>query len=63
VEETIAALREAVALLGREDELELVAFALRNGEMRLGEIDGRSNLGPIGAEVMQTIFSSFCIGK
>ena len=30
---------------------------------QLGEIDGRSSLGPIGAEVMDTIFSSFCIGK
>ena len=61
---------EAVALLGEADaalreglELELVAFSLRTAEARLGEIDGRSTLGPIGAEVMATIFSSFCIGK
>jgi tRNA modification GTPase len=56
-------LREAAQQLSASEELELVAFALRGAEARLGEIDGRSPLGPVGAEVMDTIFSSFCIGK
>lgn len=61
--EAVVFLEEALGLLQARGELELVAFALQAAEGRLGEIDGRSQLGPIGASVMDTIFSTFCIGK
>ena len=63
VREAIELVAEGVSALDEERELELVAFPLRAAEARLGEIDGRSTLGPVGADVMDTIFSSFCIGK
>jgi tRNA modification GTPase len=63
VREAIELLVEASTALDADQELELIAFSLQTAEARLGEIDGRSTLGPLGAEVMETIFSSFCIGK
>lgn len=58
-----AAVDEARELLARDAEVELVAFALQVAQSRLEEIEGRSQLGPIGAEVLDAIFSNFCIGK
>ena len=46
-----------------EGKLELVAFELQVVERRLGEIRGHSGLGPVGSDILNTIFSSFCIGK
>ena len=53
----------AADLLRREEPLELVAFSLGAAERRLGEITGRSALGPISEEVVNRIFARFCIGK
>lgn len=40
-----------------------VAFELAAAHARLGEITGRSVLGPVGEDVLARIFSRFCIGK
>jgi tRNA modification GTPase len=61
--EALDALEEARAHLGGDERLELAAFALGVAEARLGEITGRSALGPVGAEVLAEIFARFCIGK
>jgi tRNA modification GTPase len=61
--EALAALGEARVELERDAGLELVAFSLAVAQRALGEITGRSGLGPIGEEVLDSIFSRFCIGK
>ena len=61
--EAAAALAEARAQLEAQAGLELVAFALAVAQRRLGEITGRTGLGPVGEELLAAIFSSFCIGK
>jgi tRNA modification GTPase len=61
--EALTALDEAREHLHHEDRLELAAFALGVAESRLGEITGRSALGPVGEEVLASIFARFCIGK
>lgn len=61
--ETLAALAEADELLRAQAGLELVAFALGQAQQRIGAITGHTGLGPIGAEVLDAIFSRFCIGK
>jgi len=61
--EALAALEEAREHLRHDDRLELAAFALGVAESRLGEITGRSALGPVGEEVLASIFARFCIGK
>lgn len=61
--ETVDALERAATLLGDEGALELIAFELGVAESRLAAITGRTQLGPIGDEVLDRIFSSFCIGK
>lgn len=63
--------REAVAsLVEARDELakgagrlEIAALPLQEAQARLDAILGRSATGPIGAQVLAQIFSSFCIGK
>ncbi len=62
-QETVAALVEAEEQLRAGLGLELVAFSLALGQRRLGEITGHTGLGPVGAEVLDAIFSRFCIGK
>lgn len=62
-EEAANALAEAHAELGREGPLEIAAFLIGAAERQLGEITGRSTLGPVGEEVLTRIFSRFCIGK
>lgn len=47
----------------RADALELAAFELGVAEARLSDITGRARLGPIGEDVLDAIFSTFCIGK
>jgi tRNA modification GTPase len=61
--EALAALDEAREHLRDGERLELAAFALGIAEARLGEITGRSALGPVGEEVLAEIFARFCIGK
>ena len=54
---------EARTELEREGPLEIAAFLLGAAERQLGEITGRSALGPVGEEVLARIFERFCIGK
>lgn len=61
--EALAAIDEAREHLRDDERLELAAFALGIAEARLGEITGRSALGPVGEEVLASIFARFCIGK
>ncbi len=61
--EAVAALAEAGTELGERAGLELVAFSLGVAARALGEITGRSGLGPVGEDVLDAIFSRFCIGK
>jgi tRNA U34 5-carboxymethylaminomethyl modifying GTPase MnmE/TrmE len=42
---------------------ELIAFQLGIAERRLAEVSGRGSLGPVGEDVLASIFSRFCIGK
>lgn len=61
--EALDALEEAREHLRHDEHLELAAFVLGVAEARLGEITGRSALGPVGEEVLASIFARFCIGK
>lgn len=60
---TAQALVELEAASLRFSGLELVAFHLGLAQARLGEIRGRSSLGPVGEDVLRRIFERFCIGK
>ena len=57
------ALGEADAELERGRPIELAAFHLAVAERRLAEVSGRGGLGPVGEELLASIFSRFCIGK
>ncbi len=61
--ESLASMDEALTHLQDDQRLELAAFSLGVAHTRLGEITGRSMLGPVGADVLAEIFSRFCIGK
>lgn len=61
--EALEALARACALLADDVALELVAFELGVVDARLGAITGRTQLGPVGDEILDRIFSTFCIGK
>lgn len=61
--EALAALAEARTELAEQAGLELVAFALAVAQRALGEITGHTGLGPVGEDVLDAIFSRFCIGK
>lgn len=63
VGECVAALREASELATLNGAPELIAFQLGLAERRLAEVSGRASLGPVGEEVLASIFSRFCIGK
>ena len=62
-EEALDALDRVADQFGLGDALELAAFELGVAEGRLGAITGRTQLGPVGDELMTRIFSTFCIGK
>jgi tRNA modification GTPase len=59
----LEALVEADAELEQGRPIELAAFQLAVAERRLAEISGRGGLGPVGEDVLASIFSRFCIGK
>jgi len=59
LEQSLAALRAAQEHLARNVSPELAAFELREAIGRLDEITGRQ----IGEDVLDRIFSGFCIGK
>ncbi|MEX1363636.1 MAG: GTPase, partial [Nannocystaceae bacterium] len=61
--EAVVALDAALDHLEDDERLELAAFELSAAQARLGEITGRSMVGPVGEEVLAAIFSRFCIGK
>ncbi len=61
--DALVALEEAEGLLSAEGPLEVIAFQLCIVEQRLAEVGGRGMLGPIGDEVLRSIFGRFCIGK
>lgn len=63
VVEGMAALEEVGSVLEAGGLLEVAAFHLEVAEHRLAEITGRGALGPVGAEVLNSIFARFCIGK
>ncbi len=63
VSDGLAALAEAGQMLGQDGPLEVVAFQLGVAERRLLEVTGRGMLGPVGEDVLASIFSRFCIGK
>ncbi|NTU59290.1 MAG: tRNA uridine-5-carboxymethylaminomethyl(34) synthesis GTPase MnmE [Chlorobiaceae bacterium] len=53
------ALQNAEELITRESETELIAFELRSALDYVGEITGKV----VNEEILNTIFSRFCIGK
>ena len=61
--EALDALVRTAGLIEGEAALELIAFELGVAEARLAAITGRTQLGPVGDEILTRIFSTFCIGK
>jgi tRNA modification GTPase len=59
VDRSVAAVEEALALSGAGEPLDLVAPALREGVQALGEITGEVS----SADILETMFSTFCVGK
>ncbi|MDR1868625.1 MAG: tRNA uridine-5-carboxymethylaminomethyl(34) synthesis GTPase MnmE, partial [Treponema sp.] len=54
-----AALEEALALADREEPLDLIAPLLREAVNALGEITGEVS----NADILEEMFSRFCVGK
>jgi len=59
VDAAIAALEEALALAQREEPLDLIAPQLREAVNALGEITGEVST----ADILEEMFSRFCVGK
>jgi tRNA modification GTPase len=55
----LAALEEALALADRGEALDIIAPLLREGVNCLGEITGEVST----ADILETMFSKFCVGK
>jgi tRNA modification GTPase len=62
-EEALDSLARAAQLIAEDSALELIAFELGVAEARLAAITGRTQLGPVGDDILGRIFSTFCIGK
>ena len=56
---THEAIAQALAVAGRKEPLEFVAFEVREALSHLGEITGET----CPEEILDLIFSRFCIGK
>ena len=61
--EALGGLERAGQLIAEDSALELIAFELGVAEARLAAITGRTQLGPVGDDILTRIFSTFCIGK
>ncbi|MDR2941263.1 MAG: tRNA uridine-5-carboxymethylaminomethyl(34) synthesis GTPase MnmE [Treponema sp.] len=59
VDDAICALEESLALAEREEPLDLIAPLLRSAVNSLGEITGEVST----ADVLEEMFSRFCVGK
>ncbi|GHV17148.1 tRNA modification GTPase MnmE [Spirochaetia bacterium] len=59
IDGALAALEEALALADRGEPLDLIAPALREGVNSLGEITGEVST----ADILEAMFSRFCVGK
>ena len=59
VENAVAALKEALLLQDRKEPMELIAPLLREAVNALGEITGEVST----ADILEEMFSKFCIGK
>ena len=59
VENAVAALEEALELAEREEPLDLIAPLLREAVNALGEITGEVST----ADILEEMFSRFCVGK
>jgi tRNA modification GTPase len=59
VDAATAALEEALSLAEREEPLDLIAPLLREAVNALGEITGEVST----ADILEEMFSSFCVGK
>ena len=54
-----ASLLEAISAMERGEDLDCVTIDLNEAWMRLGEITGQT----VGEEIIDRIFSKFCLGK
>jgi tRNA modification GTPase len=59
IDRAVAALEEALALADKAEPLDLIAPLLREGVNALGEITGEVST----AEILNAMFSRFCVGK
>ncbi|MDR3139007.1 MAG: tRNA uridine-5-carboxymethylaminomethyl(34) synthesis GTPase MnmE [Treponema sp.] len=59
IDRAAAAVEEALLLADRREPLDLIAPLLREGVNALGEITGEVST----AEILETMFSRFCVGK
>ena len=62
-QEARRSLASALRVLSDDASLEVAAFELAAAELRLGEITGRTALGPVSQDLLSRIFARFCIGK
>jgi tRNA modification GTPase len=59
IEAAASSLTEAISLAGRGEPLDAAASLLRESVDALGEITGEAS----GPDVLERIFSQFCVGK
>jgi tRNA modification GTPase len=59
VDEALGAVDEALAAESRGAPLDIIAASLRNGINALGEITGEVST----ADILEVMFSKFCVGK